>query len=240
MINEISYASKSLSYIGIDNIVAQSGTVTVNLDKSVTLGSNSLVSYDYTYNYTNNRMMAQFIKVGYAVDTGATLFSRYRDDVTIDILVEYFKESISEEGVSLGYIDGPKQFSRIMPYYKHEEIGAIAFVEIPLEDLLIKKITLTLRYTGVDVPTVTFDYVSIYNSRTTTEVVTDTYGMSISLSGIVGYINGCHIFYDNEPDPTVLLYKEDLDGNFSGIKINPGTSGERFITFARVNEIILD
>lgn len=66
--------------------------------------------------------------------------------------------------------------------------------------------------------------------------VGESIGWGITLSQVVGYLDGCEIYYDGVEEPDKLWWMEDSAGNFSGINVN----NERMIKFSKVNEILLD
>ena len=66
--------------------------------------------------------------------------------------------------------------------------------------------------------------------------VGESIGWGIALSKVVGYLDGCEIFYDGEEKPTKMWWQEDDKGLFNGINVD----NERLIKFERKNEILLD
>lgn len=223
---ELSYATKSISDISKDNIVNQIGTVLKNSDGSITLQDNSQCTFAYNYNTTNNKMECESLKVEYSVETSnTTRTTRYNAAVTIDVTVHYYKESFNENGVSQGYVDGSYQFTRIMPPFRREINGYVDSIEIGNESgMYIKQIGITLGfYSGEEVSSsdnVTFGYVRVYNSRTTQQVVTDTYGWSAVISSVTVKPNGYALKYDGVAEQTTLLIDiEDIEGTPTLVQI---------------------
>ena len=66
--------------------------------------------------------------------------------------------------------------------------------------------------------------------------VGESIGWGIALSKVVGYLDGCEVYYDGEEKPTKMWWQEDDKGVFNGINVD----NERLIKFERKNEIILD
>ena len=66
--------------------------------------------------------------------------------------------------------------------------------------------------------------------------VGESIGWGIALSKVVGYLDGCEVYYDGEETPTKMWWEEDNQGAFNGINVN----NERLIKFERKNEILLD
>lgn len=60
--------------------------------------------------------------------------------------------------------------------------------------------------------------------------------VSATLTKVIGYTNGCELYFDNDPIPTKLLYVADSEENFIGINVN----NERFVSFERKNEVLLN
>lgn len=66
--------------------------------------------------------------------------------------------------------------------------------------------------------------------------VGESIGWGIALSKVVGYLDGCEIYYDSEETPIKMWWQEDEQGEFNGINVD----NERLIKFERKNEILLD
>lgn len=66
--------------------------------------------------------------------------------------------------------------------------------------------------------------------------VGESIGWGIALSKVVGYLDGCEVYYDGEETPTKMWWQEDEQGEFNGINVD----NERLIKFERKNEILLD
>lgn len=66
--------------------------------------------------------------------------------------------------------------------------------------------------------------------------VGESIGWGIALSKVVGYLDGCEVYYDSEETPTKMWWQEDEQGEFNGINVD----NERLIKFERKNEILLD
>lgn len=234
---EISYVSKSISNIGKDTKVSEVGTVIVNTDGSVELQDNSKCTFSYDYT-TDDKLMCEKLKVDFSVETSSNVrTTRYNASITVDVIVHYFEESFSENGVSQGYIDGAYQFTRLIPAFTRESNGYIGSLIIDNESgLYIKKIDLSLSFYSVDGivsgDTVKFNYVRIFNSRTTEQVVTDTYGWSAVVSHIQVKPNGYALKYDGTSETTTLLIDiEDIEGTptLTQIIVNSTKDSEKII-----------
>ena len=66
--------------------------------------------------------------------------------------------------------------------------------------------------------------------------VGESIGWGIALNKVVGYTNGCEVFYDGTEEPIKMWWQEDSQGNFNGIDVDH----ERLIAFERKNEILVD
>ena len=66
--------------------------------------------------------------------------------------------------------------------------------------------------------------------------VGESIGWGIALSKVVGYLDGCEVYYDGEETPTKMWWQEDDKGVFNGVNVN----NERLIKFEKKNEILLD
>lgn len=239
MNNTVTYASKSICNLVDNQIVTQTGDVTKNSNGSIELGKNSKCAFEYTYDSTLKMKFDSLKVVCTTSEDSNTMISRYNNNVRVEIEIDYYKEDINENGVYQGYIAGKRQFIRFYPYFTHEEEVKLGSQECLCQgDLYVKRILIEFVYENGASNSVTFNKFLLYNSRTTSQVVTDTYGLTIALAKVVGYTDGCRLYYDGEETPTTLQWQDDGTGVFTGVKVNPGEDNEKLITFERKNQIL--
>lgn len=231
------YSNTSISNIGIDDIKQEVGTVTRLSDGSVRLSKKSQCTFSYSFDTNMNTLKCDSLLLRFIVDSSTQdIGTRYNTNIAIDITVHYFDEAINENGVSEGFVDSSYKFSRFWPSLIHEDNGYINNFEIDNLDKYVKSIAMTLS-NGNDNDDVTVDFkeISLFESRTVQQVVSDTYGWSAVVDTIDVRPNGYSLKYDGVKEETTLLIDiEDIEGTPTLVQIivNSTKDSEKVIKIA--------
>ena len=65
--------------------------------------------------------------------------------------------------------------------------------------------------------------------------VGESIGWGIALNKVIGYLDGCEVYYDGEEKPLKMWWQGE-GTDFTGVNVN----NERLIKFSRKNEVLLD
>ena len=106
--------------------------------------------------------------------------------------------------------------------------------KIPILSKYIKSVTFTLFNNTKETLTVT--KALIRREVSAAEDYAEYTGISnTSLSKVEAFNNGCKIYYDDQENPTTLVFEGDSNGNLVSILVNPNGSNQRRILFNRNN-----
>ena len=152
---------------------------------------------------------------------------RYLTDVYGEIEIMYYGD---EGGTS-----DCKQTIIVYPNNYYERSSALPMTyKIPILSQYIKSVTFTLFNNTADTLTVT--KALIKREVSAAEDYAEYTGISnTSLSKVEAFNNGCKIYYDDQENPTTLVFEGDSNGNLVSILVNPNGSNQRRILFNRNN-----
>ena len=128
-----------------------------------------------------------------------------------------------------------KQTIIVYPNNYYERSSALPMTyKIPILSQYIKSVTFTLFNNTADTLTVT--KALIRREVSAAEDYAEYTGISnTSLSRVEAFNNGCKIYYDDQENPTTLVFEGDSNGNLVSILVNPNGSNQRRILFNRNN-----
>ena len=152
---------------------------------------------------------------------------RYLTDIYGEIEIMYYGD---EGGTS-----DCKQTIIVYPNNYYERSSELPMTyKIPILSQYIKSVTFTLFNNTADTLTVT--KALIRREVSAAEDYAEYTGISnTSLSRVEAFNNGCKIYYDDQENPTTLVFEGDSNGNLVSILVNPNGSNQRRILFNRNN-----
>ena len=152
---------------------------------------------------------------------------RYLTDIYGEIEIMYYGD---EGGTS-----DCKQTIIVYPNNYYERSSALPMTyKIPILSQYIKSVTFTLFNNTAD--TLTVAKALIRREVSAAEDYAEYTGISnTSLSRVEAFNNGCKIYYDDQENPTTLVFEGDSNGNLVSILVNPNESNQRRILFNRNN-----
>ena len=152
---------------------------------------------------------------------------RYLTDIYGEIEIMYYGDSNDAKEC--------KQTIIVYPNNYYERSSALPMTyKIPILSQYIKSVTFTLFNNTADTLTVT--KALIRREVSAAEDYAEYTGISnTSLSRVEAFNNGCKIYYDDQENPTTLVFEGDSDGNLVSILVNPNGSNQRRILFNRNN-----
>ena len=152
---------------------------------------------------------------------------RYLTDIYGEIEIMYYGD---EDDTS-----DCKQTIIVYPNNYYERSSALPMTyKIPILSQYIKSVTFTLFNNTAD--TLTVAKALIRREVSAAEDYAEYTGISnTSLSRVEAFNNGCKIYYDDQENPTTLVFEGDSNGNLVSILVNPNGSNQRRILFNRNN-----
>ena len=152
---------------------------------------------------------------------------RYLTDVYGEIEIMYYGDDNDAQEC--------KQTIIVYPNNYYERSSALPMTyKIPILSQCIKSVTFTLFNNTADTLTVT--KALIRREVSAAEDYAEYTGISnTSLSRVEAFNNGCKIYYDDQENPTTLVFEGDSNGNLVSILVNPNGSNQRRILFNRNN-----
>ena len=152
---------------------------------------------------------------------------RYLTDIYGEIEIMYYGD---EDDTS-----DCKQTIIVYPNNYYERSSALPMTyKIPILSQYINSVTFTL-FNNTD-ETLTVTKALIRREVSSAEDYAEYTGISnTSLSRVEAFNNGCKIYYDDQENPTTLVFEGDSNGNLVSILVNPNESNQRRILFNRNN-----
>ena len=152
---------------------------------------------------------------------------RYLTDIYGEIEIMYYGDDNDAQE--------RKQTIIVYPNNYYERSSALPMTyKIPILSQYIKSVTFTLFNNTADTLTVT--KALIRREVSAAEDYAEYTGISnTSLSRVEAFNNGCKIYYDDQENPTTLVFEGDSNGNLVSILVNPNESNQRRILFNRNN-----
>ena len=152
---------------------------------------------------------------------------RYLTDVYGEIEIMYYGDDNDAQEC--------KQTIIVYPNNYYERSSALPMTyKIPILSQYIKSVTFTLFNNTANTLTVT--KALIRREVSAAEDYAEYTGISnTSLSRVEAFNNGCKIYYDDQENPTTLVFEGDSNGNLVSILVNPNGSNQRRILFNRNN-----
>ena len=152
---------------------------------------------------------------------------RYMTDVYGEIEIMYYGDDNDAQEC--------KQTIIVYPNNYFERSSALPMTyKIPILSKYISAVTFTLFNNTKETLTVT--KAIIRREVSAAEDYAEYTGISnTSLSKVEAFNNGCKIYYDDQENPTTLVFEGDSNGNLVSILVNPNGSNQRRILFNRNN-----
>ena len=152
---------------------------------------------------------------------------RYLTDIYGEIEIMYYGDGNDAQEC--------KQTIIVYPNNYYERSSALPMTyKIPILSQYIKSVTFTLFNNTADTLTVT--KALIRREVSAAEDYAEYTGISnTSLSKVEAFNNGCKIYYDDQENPTTLVFEGDSNGNLVSVLVNPNGSNQRRILFNRNN-----
>ena len=152
---------------------------------------------------------------------------RYLTDVYGEIEIMYYGDGDDNKEC--------KQTIIVYPNNYYERSSALPMTyKIPILSQYISAVTFTLFNNTKE--TLTVSKALIRREVSSAEDYAEYTGISnTSLSRVEAFNNGCKIYYDDQENPTTLVFEGDSNGNLVSILVNPNGSNQRRILFNRNN-----
>lgn len=201
-----------------------------NGNKDINLASKGTVTATCNFKdkQVNTATIAVTIHSHISGDTKESYHSfRYLTDIYGEIEIMYYGDDNDAKEC--------KQTIIVYPNNYYERSSALPMTyKIPILSQYIKSVTFTLFNNTANTLTVT--KALIRREVSAAEDYAEYTGISnTSLSRVEAFNNGCKIYYDDQENPTTLVFEGDSDGNLVSILVNPNGSNQRRILFNRNN-----
>lgn len=195
---------------------------------TVVIGAGGAAGYDLANTYNNGLKACRYRSLNISLTMSINQQYNYEDYVEV-VLKGTYKDSDgnilkSYQSVNITYLDstiveGTVTLSRVLTMQNYD-----------FETLTIYVINHTSG-------SITLNSCTMKRSQdVSSSQIGESIGWGIALSKVVGYLDGCEVYYDGEETPTKMWWQEDEQGVFNGINVD----NERLIKFERKNEILLD
>lgn len=195
---------------------------------TVVIGSGGAAGYDLVNTYNNGLKASKYRSLSVSINMNINQQYNYENYVEV-VLKGTYKDSDgnilkSYQSINITYLNktgssGSVKIDRVLTMQNYD-----------FETLTIY----VINHTNVSV-TLT-NCIMKRSQDINSSQVGESIGWGIALSKVVGYLDGCEVYYDGEETPTKMWWQEDEQGVFDGINVD----NERLIKFERKNEILLD
>lgn len=218
MAEELSFSSKSIINLLKNDAVYIKGSVG-RTSNSLVVNSGSAVGFEYNYNTGNNILKAQKLLFSIKVmSSNSDDISRYNENISITLRVQYYKKEVDSSGATTGYKDGKFRIFEIMPYLENETDGKIIEYTFDIGDEYIKQIYLEIDNNGDSQISLYDD--SLYYSIELSKAVSDTMSFAVSLLGVSFYPNGFTLDYNGTDDTDKFYWNGDSNDELNGVDLN--------------------
>lgn len=228
MQSELSFSTSSICDIAKDEIVVKTGHADRLSDGTLFVPTNSSLSFQYYFNYATNVYKPVALRLLYEIVGGVQLKTRYSSALSIQIDIVYWTKD-TETG---NYVTGSSQRLTIYPFLMHEGVD-LNTLDIETKGLLVRSISITFSNSfdaDADADIVIKGF-TILKGMSLQDTINSSYGLAIMLNNVVSHPNGLEVYYSGEQPPLTFIRKDDGTGRLSGIWVNKGQDGEKFIGF---------
>lgn len=200
---------------------------TINNDK-IEIRSSGVAGYDLQNTYNNGLKASKYRSLSISLELSINQQYNYENYIEV-VLKGTYKDSDeninkSYQSINITYLnsslsDNILTMNRViqMPNYDYDELTI--YVINHTSSAIILNNCIMKRSQDIN-----------------SSQIGESIGWGIALSKVIGYLDGCEVYYDGVEEPTKMWWQEDEQGNFSGINVD----NERLILFERKNEILLD
>lgn len=220
MSEEVAYSRNSIVNIDKDNIKVSYGTVNKDGNK-VELINRARCGFEYSFDTSSKILKCKQLLLGLSVkSTNEQAVSRYNGNIALLVQIQYWKEQVDSAGAVTGYTDGNIEIIKLYPYIKGETDGYIdSYIIQTNSNEYIK--TIYIEMISLDEEnTITFYDVTLYNSITVSQAISDTIGFDISFLGVDWYPNGAELAFNGSDETIKLYWNGDEYDEFNGIDVN--------------------
>lgn len=218
---ENNYSMSSLVSLKSANLTNIVGTVKKNSNNTIDVGSKSSFDIVLNYNTTNNIIRTSGIQLNYNISSSnIELETRYNTNITLSIIIEYYKETVDESEEARGFSDGIHQFINTYPHLQHEDNRYNNTLEIKVRDNLFKKVT--FRLSNNTESDIRLNSLAVPYIMTVSETVSEVTNTNISIKRIE-FVSDFSVILTNRNNAIATLdITTDADGNPNGISVNKG------------------
>lgn len=175
MNESIVWSPDSIMNIAEDTMSSSSGTVSTS-GNSLILGAKSEAVYTYTFDTGDNLLKASNLRLSLNVkNSDKTAVSRYNESVQVELIIQYYKEVVGDDGVATGYELGTIDTYQVNPYFNHETDGYFKNYNLDIEDTPL--VFIEIKFINTSDNEVTFINPLVINSMTVMDAIT-AYGGS--------------------------------------------------------------
>jgi hypothetical protein len=173
MKNGLVWSPDSIMDLTKDTFFSSNGSAVLN-NGSLVLGANSNAVFSYTFDTTDNILESDQLNfILQVINSDNTVNSRYDESVQVEAYIQYYEETVDEQGNVSGYILGGNDTYQINPYFRHEVDGYIDSYEIDINKSKVANIL--VYFINNSENQVTFVSPKLFNSLEIMEAIT-TYG----------------------------------------------------------------
>lgn len=198
------------------------------INDKIKIGSSGVAGYDLQNTYNNGLKASKYRSLSISLELSINQQYNYENYIEV-VLKGTYKDSDeninkSYQSINITYLnsslsDNILTMNRViqMPNYDYDEL-TIYVINHTSSNIILNNCIMKRSQ-------------DINSSQ-----IGESIGWGIALSKVIGYLDGCEVYYDGVEEPTKMWWQEDEEGNFSGINVD----NERLILFERKNEILLD
>lgn len=218
MDTQIAWSKKSILDIQTDQPYNQSGQVSIQGSR-LTLGENSWVSYIFTYGQSRELIRSNKLKLNIPLTSANTdILTRYKDNIRVDIEIQYYKEEENSEGDIVDYSDGHYDTITVTPYFTHERSGNTGYTDefiSDIDNLYIKSILVTFR--NQSETSITYQVPRLYPSLDAVQAVKESgiTGSAAEVESMGQYIDQLVVRYKDEELPAFIKKQELADNIYT-------------------------
>lgn len=173
MKDNIVWSPDSIMNIAEDTMSSSSGTVSTS-GKNLILEAKSEAVYKYTFDTSDNMIKSSKLRLKLNVkNSDTTVISRYDESVQVELVLQYYKEVINEDGSTSGYELGTIDTYQVNTYFKHETEGYFKNYDLDIEETPL--VFIEVKFINTSNNKVTFLNPLVINSMTIMDAIT-TYG----------------------------------------------------------------
>lgn len=192
----------------------------------ITISPDGVAGYNLknTYNYGLKASIYRIMSI--SIDMDITQSYNYQNYVEL-VLVGTYKDSEDKiiktrQSINISYLlseitDGIVRFKRVLTMQNYDlESCSVSVINHTDANIILRACYMKRSQ-------------DIINNQ-----ISESIGFNISLNRVVGYTDGCEVYYDGEAYPTKIQWQEDSLGAFNGILVND----TKLITFTKNSGVL--